>query len=69
VASVDQGLCYARSAELMQQPWLDTLRWLRAIGGTVITAGALALAWFVIGLKGGWSLRRATVGGKAMGAP
>jgi nitric oxide reductase subunit B len=57
VASVQHGLWYARSAEFLQQPWLDTLRWLRVIGDTVFAIGTLALAWFVVGLKTGWSVR------------
>ena len=56
-ASVSHGLWYARSAEFLQQGWLDTLRWLRVIGDTVFAVGALALGWFVIGLKTGWSVR------------
>jgi nitric oxide reductase subunit B len=57
VASVGDGLWYARSAEFMQQGWLDTARWLRVIGDTIFAAGTLALGWFVIGLKTGWSVR------------
>jgi len=57
VASIREGLWYARSAEFLQQPWLDNLRWLRVIGDTVFAVGSLALAWFVIGLKTGWSVR------------
>jgi nitric oxide reductase subunit B len=57
VASVGEGLWYARSAEFMQQGWLDTARWLRVIGDTIFAAGTLALGWFVIGLKTGWSIR------------
>jgi nitric oxide reductase subunit B len=34
------------------------LRWLRTIGDTIFGLGELALAWFVIGLKTGWSLDR-----------
>jgi nitric oxide reductase subunit B len=41
----------------MQQGWLDTVRWLRLIGDTVFALGTLALGWFVIGLKTGWSVR------------
>lgn len=55
VASIDQGLWYARSAEFLQQPLLQTLRWLRVIGDGVFTLGALALAWFIAGLQTGWS--------------
>jgi nitric oxide reductase subunit B len=49
---------YARSAEFMQTPLMDTLRWLRVIGDTIFAAGAVALGWFVLGLKTGWSLER-----------
>ncbi len=55
VASVKNGLWYARSAEFMQQPLLQTLRWLRVFGDTLFALGCLALAWFVAGLRGGWS--------------
>lgn len=56
MASVKSGMWYARSAEFMQTPFMETLRWLRVIGDTVFAAGALALGWFVIGLKTGWSV-------------
>lgn len=55
-ASVEHGLWYARSMEFLQQPYMDTLRWLRVIGDTLFGVGALALGYFVIGLKTGWSL-------------
>jgi nitric oxide reductase subunit B len=58
VASVKHGLWYARSAEFLGQPALETIRWLRVIGDTIFAAGALFLGWFVFGLKGGWSLKR-----------
>jgi nitric oxide reductase subunit B len=41
----------------MQHPTLQTIRWLRAIGDTVFAIGAVALAWFILGLKTGWSVR------------
>lgn len=56
-ASIDQGLWYARSAGFLQLPLLQTLRWLRAIGDVVFTAGTVAFAWFVVGLHTGWSLK------------
>jgi len=56
VASVTHGLWYARSAEFLQNPTLDTIRWLRMIGDTVFSAGVLGLAYFVVGLKTGWSV-------------
>jgi nitric oxide reductase subunit B len=57
-ASVQHGLWYARSADFMQSPLMDTLRWLRVIGDTVFTAGAVALGLFVVGLKTGWSVKK-----------
>jgi nitric oxide reductase subunit B len=56
VASIKSGLWYARSAGFMQDPTLQTLRWLRIVGDTVFSAGSVALAIFVIGLKTGWSI-------------
>ena len=55
VVSIEHGLWYARSAEFLQQPVMETLRWLRMIGDTVFIIGVAALAWFVLGLKTGWS--------------
>jgi nitric oxide reductase subunit B len=55
-ASVEHGLWYARSAEFLQTPLMDTLRWLRVVGDTIFATGVLALGWFVLGLKTGWSL-------------
>jgi nitric oxide reductase subunit B len=58
VASVQNGLWYARSAEFMQQPYLITFRWLRVIGDTIFATGTLSLAWFIFGLAGGWSIKK-----------
>jgi nitric oxide reductase subunit B len=58
VASVQNGFWYARSAEFMQQPSIVTLKWLRMIGDIIFTTGTLALAWFIFGLIGGWSLKK-----------
>jgi nitric oxide reductase subunit B len=41
-AAVDKGYWYARSAEFLHTPMMDTLRWLRVIGDTVFAAGAIA---------------------------
>ncbi|MFH2052794.1 MAG: nitric-oxide reductase large subunit [bacterium] len=60
LASVREGLWYARSQEFMQQDYMQTLRWLRVIGDTIFALGTLALAWFIAGLKGGWSVSGAT---------
>ena len=58
VASVKHGLWYARSAEFLESPTLETIRWLRAIGDTIFAIGALYLGWFVFGLKTGWSVKK-----------
>ncbi|MDP8244360.1 MAG: nitric-oxide reductase large subunit [Candidatus Hinthialibacter antarcticus] len=55
-ASIEYGMWYARSAEFMGTPLMDTLRWLRVIGDTIFAIGIFALAWFVFGLKAGWSI-------------
>lgn len=54
-ASVEYGTWYARSAEFMQTPTMNTLRWLRMIGDTIFAIGALVLGWFVLGLVTGHS--------------
>jgi nitric oxide reductase subunit B len=56
VASVNEGLWYARSADFLQQPWLEQLRWLRVLGDTVFLAGVGAFAWFMLGVWAGWSV-------------
>ena len=61
VASVERGMWYARSAEFMQQPLLQTFRWLRVIGDTIFGLGALALALFVFGLRSGLSVDKSRV--------
>jgi nitric oxide reductase subunit B len=54
-ASVEQGLWYARSAEFLGQPWIHQLRWMRLVGDSIFLFGVGALAWFMLGLKVGWS--------------
>lgn len=49
-AAIEHGYWYARSAELMQQPIIQLLVWLRVPGDTIFSVGALALAWFVFRL-------------------
>lgn len=56
VASVQEGLWYARSAEFLNQDYMMILKWARVIGDTLFALGVLALAWFIFGLKGGWSI-------------
>jgi nitric oxide reductase subunit B len=57
-ASVKHGLWYARSADFLQLPWMVTLRWMRVVGDTIFAAGVVALIYFVIGLKTGWSHKK-----------
>ncbi|MBA4105627.1 MAG: nitric oxide reductase large subunit [Pirellula sp.] len=59
-ASVDHGYWYARSAEFLQSPLMQNLRWMRVPGDTVFFLGAVALVIFVAGLKTGHSFRRST---------
>ena len=63
-ASVEHGMWYARSAEFMQTPLLNNIRWLRIIGDTIFAAGAVTLGWFVLGLKTGWSLKGERLSGE-----
>jgi hypothetical protein len=46
---------FARSAEFLQQPVLQTLRWMRIVGDVVFLSGVAALAWFFLGLLTGHS--------------
>ena len=41
-ASVETGTWYARSAEFLQTPTMNTLRWLRVVGDTIFAAGSIA---------------------------
>ncbi len=59
-ASVEHGMWYARSAEFLQTGTMNTLRWLRVAGDTIFATGFLALGWFVLGLKTGWSVKPQT---------
>lgn len=59
-AALEYGTWYARSAEFMQQPMMNRLRWLRVPGDTLFAIGALILGWFVLGLITGRSYDRTT---------
>ena len=54
-ASVETGLWYARSADFLQTPLLQNLRWARMVGDTIFLSGVAAFVWFTLGLKTGWS--------------
>jgi nitric oxide reductase subunit B len=51
VASINHGLWYARSAEFLQQPYMQDLKWLRMIGDTIFSAGVISLGYFVLKLR------------------
>lgn len=59
-ASVTEGLWYARSEAFLQQPFLQTLRWVRTGGDVVFIVGALSMAWQVV---------RGVFGARAPAAP
>lgn len=50
IESIDHGMWYARSSELMQQPAMITLKWMRAIGDSIFGIGIVTTAWFVFDL-------------------
>jgi nitric oxide reductase subunit B len=50
LAAIDNGYWYARSAEFMQQPFVDLLIWMRVPGDVIFSVGAVALAIFVASL-------------------
>lgn len=54
-ASVETGYWFARSSEFMQTDLMQTLRWMRIPGDTIFFFGAVALVWFILGLKTGHS--------------
>ena len=54
-ASIEVGTWYARSAEFLQQPILQNLRWMRIFGDTLFSVGAVVLTWFIVGLVTGHS--------------
>lgn len=58
VAAIDHGTWYARSAEFLQTPWIQNVRWTRMFGDSLFTIGALVLAWFVLGVFTGRSFDR-----------
>ena len=63
-ASVQHGYWYARSADFLGLPGMQTLRWLRVPGDTLFAIGAIAFFIFVVGLHYGWSLDGGTRGGE-----
>lgn len=58
IASIQVGVWYARSAQFMQRPEMQTLRWMRVPGDVIFTIGTVILALFVIGLLTGHSYEK-----------
>jgi nitric oxide reductase subunit B len=58
IASIDVGLWYARSDTFLQQPLIETLRWLRIVGDLLFMFGVASLLWFFSGLFFGWSIEK-----------
>ena len=54
-ASVESGTWYARSADFLQTPGMQALRWMRVPGDVLFALGAALLGWFVLGLLTGHS--------------
>ena len=52
----EQGLWYARSEAFMQQPFMQTLRWVRTFRDVVFIVGALSVAWQVV--RASWARAR-----------
>ncbi|GAA4296090.1 nitric-oxide reductase large subunit [Aestuariibaculum suncheonense] len=50
VESIEHGMWYARSSELMQDPTMITLKWLRTIGDVIFAVGIVTTCWFVFDL-------------------
>lgn len=49
-ASIDKGMWYARSPEIVHSKVMETLVWLRVPGDIVFAAGGVLLAWYAIRL-------------------
>jgi nitric oxide reductase subunit B len=58
MASIEHGTWYARSAEFLQTPTMQFLRWMRVPGDVLFAAGAAMLGWFVLGLLTGHSFEK-----------
>ena len=55
LASIQYGTWYARSADFLQSPTMQALRWMRVPGDILFATGAALLGWFVLGLLTGHS--------------
>jgi nitric oxide reductase subunit B len=57
-ASVEVGYWYARSAEFLQNGFMDTIRWMRVPGDSLFGIGAIGLVIFVISLVTGRAFKK-----------
>lgn len=62
IASIEYGLWYARSSEVMQTDLVQYLRWVRGLGDVVFAAGALSYALAVMDRVGLLKLKKEKVG-------
>ena len=46
--SITKGYSYARDAELLYTPTVQTLKWMRIIGDVIFSIGIVYFCWFVI---------------------
>ena len=46
--SITKGYTYARDAELLYSPVVQTLKWLRSVGDIVFSVGIVYFCWFVV---------------------
>jgi nitric oxide reductase subunit B len=66
-AALSEGYWYARSAEFMGSPLIETLVWLRVPGDTIFSVGAIALTLFTVRLWiGGRKAEAAPLGTEAV---
>jgi len=61
-ASIERGTWYARSAEFLQTPTMQGLRWMRVPGDILFALGAALMGWFVLGLLTGYSYSKEAPG-------
>ena len=46
--SITEGYSYARDAELLYSPTVQTLKWLRMIGDVIFSVGIFYFIWFTV---------------------
>lgn len=66
-ACLDVGMWYARSAEFLQQPLLQNLRWARMVGDVLFIGGVAALGLFLMRLRPTFPLFGSARGGSPEG--